>query len=125
MEKPQGNAFEYNYSAKQQEKIEAIKRKYEPKKEDKMEQLRKLDRSVKRPGSMLGIMIGVIGSLVMGAGMSLSMVWTDTLMVPGIVLGILGILLIAAACPVYKIVTKKQREKIAPIILALSEELLK
>ena len=38
--------FEYTYSAKRQEEIEAIKNKYLPPKEDKMEQLRKLDTSV-------------------------------------------------------------------------------
>lgn len=119
------SVFEYTYSAKQQEEIEKIKNKYIPKEEDKMETLRKLDRSVEKPGTMAAIILGVIGSLILGTGMSFTMVWTETLMIPGIVIGMIGIFVMALALPIYKIITKKQREKIGPQILALTEELLK
>lgn len=125
METNNENTFEYTYSAKRQEEIEKIKSKYVEKEEDKMEQLRKLDQSVERPGTIASIIIGVIGTLIMGGGMSLVMVWTETLMIPGIIIGLIGIAVLAAAYPMYKSITKKQREKIAPQILALSEELLK
>lgn len=120
----QENTFEYTYSSKQQEEIEAIKKKYLPS-EDKMEQLRKLDRSVETLGTIWAIALGVIGMLVMGTGMSCVMVWTEDLFIVGTVVGVIGIMMIAAAFPVFKIVTRKRREKIAPQILALSEELLK
>lgn len=120
----QENTFEYTYSSKRQEEIEAIKKKYLPS-EDKMEQLRKLDKSVEIPGTIWAIALGVIGMLVMGTGMSCVMVWTEDLFIVGIVVGVIGIMMIAAAFPVFKIVTRKRREKIAPQILALSEELLK
>lgn len=119
------NTFEYTYSAKRQEEIEKIKSKYVPQEEDKMETLRKLDRSVERPGTMVSIVIGVIGTLIMGGGMSLAMVWTEVFLVPGIVLGVIGLIVLALAYPAYVVITKKQREKIGPQILALSEELLK
>ena len=125
MEKKSENTFEYNYSSKQQDEIEAIKKKYMPKQEDKMEQLRRLDKSAEIPGTVVGLIVGMIGTLTMGTGMSFTMVWTDTLFIVGIIVGLLGIVLIAAAYPAYKIITKKQREKIAPMILALSEELQK
>ena len=125
MENKQEKSFQYSYSAKQQDEVEAIKRKYMPKQEDKMEQLRKLDKSAETPGTVIGLILGIIGTLVMGTGMSCVMVWADTLFVVGIIVGLLGIVMIASAYPAYKIVTKKQREKIAPMILALSEELLK
>lgn len=125
MEKKSENAFQYSYSSKQQSEIEAIKRKYMPKQEDKLEQLRKLDKSTETPGTVVGLILGIIGTLVMGTGMSCVMVWADTLFIVGIVVGLLGIVMIALAYPAYRIVTKKQREKIAPMILALSEELLK
>lgn len=120
------NTFEYTYSAKKQDEIEAIRKKYVPAEEDKMETLRKLDRSAERKGSMAGIALGVIGALVMGTGMSIVMV-PDFYPYPivGIILGLVGIALIASAYPVYKKITKAQRAKIAPQILALSEELLK
>ena len=119
------NTFEYTYSAKQQEEIEAIKKKYVPAKEDKMETLRKLDKSAETMGTMIGILLGVVGTLIMGGGMSLCMVWTDSYMLLGIILGLVGIAVMAVAFPVFKYVTQKQREKIAPQILALTEELSK
>ena len=125
MEKKSEKTFQYSYSSKQQDEVEAIKRKYMPKQEDKLEQLRKLDKSAETPGTVVGLMLGIIGTLVMGTGMSCVMVWADTLFIVGIVVGLLGIVMIALAYPAYRIVTKKQREKIAPMILALSEELLK
>lgn len=119
------NKFEYTYSTKQQEEIEAIKKKYIAAEEDKMNTLRKLDKSTEKTGTLWGIVLGVIGTLIMGGGMSLCMVWPDTYMIPGIILGIIGIIVLSIAYPVYKAITQKQREKIAPQILALAEELSK
>lgn len=117
--------FEYTYSAKKQEEIERIKRKYTPKEEDKMELLRKLDRDVTKPGTMRAIIVGAIGCLIFGAGMSLTLVWTDSLLVVGIILGVIGIAIMAAALPIYNKITEKERQRIAPQILALTEELSK
>ena len=125
MENKQEKTFQYSYSSKQQDEVEAIKRKYMPKQEDKLEQLKKLDKSAETPGTVVGLILGIIGTLVMGTGMSCVMVWTENLFSVGILVGLLGIIMIALAYPTYKIITKKQREKIAPMILALSEELLK
>jgi len=115
--------FEYTYSAKQQEEIEKIRKKYLPQEEDKMEQLRRLDESAGKPGMAASIAIGVIGALLLGTGMSCTMVWADRFFVLGILVGIVGIVMVSMAYPVYRKVTKKQREKIAPQILALTEEL--
>ena len=112
---PNKDVFQYTYSAKQQEEIEAIRKKYLPPQEDKMEQLRRLDKSTTKKGTAL--------SIVMGVGMCCSMVWMGNLFIPGIILGLLGIALVAAAHPVYRRVTKKEREKLAPRILQLTEEL--
>ena len=103
--------------------IEAIRKKYLPPQEDKMEQLRRLDKSTTKKGTALSIVVGVAGCLLMGVGMCCSMVWMGNLFIPGIVLGLLGIALVAAAHPVYRRVTKKEREKLAPRILQLTEEL--
>ena len=117
--------FEYTYSAKRQAEIEAIKKKYEKKKDDKFEQLRNLDKRAERAGTMWGIMSGLIGTLLLGIGMSCCLVWGEKLYVTGISAGLLGIVLICVAYPIYKNITKREREKIAPQILSLSEELLK
>lgn len=119
------NTFEYTYSAKEQAEIENIRKKYLPKEDNKMEQLRKLDKSVEVPGTIISIALGILGALIMGTGMSFCMVWADSLLVPGIVIGILGMVLIGLAYPVFRKVTDRQREKLAPQILALTEELSK
>lgn len=117
--------FEYTYSAKQQAEIEQIRKKYLPKEENKMELLRKLDRDATKPGTICSIAVGVVGCLVFGFGMSCVMVWSDSLMILGIVVGIIGMIMMGMAYPVYVKITKKQREKLAPQILALTEELSK
>lgn len=117
--------FRYTYSARQQEEIENIRKKYLPEEVDKMEQLRRLDESATKPGMLAALISGIIGTLVLGLGMCCTMVWADTLFVPGIIIGVIGIAGISAAYPLYTHITKKQREKLAPEILRLSDELTK
>lgn len=120
----QKNTFEYTYSAKRQNEVEAIRNKYLPKEEDKLEQLKKLDKSVERPGSICALVLGIAGILIMGAGMSMCMAGPKLLMIPGIIVGIMGIAIAAAAYPVYNKITTKRRQRMAPQIIALSEELM-
>lgn len=117
--------FEFTYSAKQQAEVEKIRAKYIPKQEDKMEELRRLDKSAEKPGMIASITIGVIGSLVMGVGMCFTMVWNTgiKIFIAGIIIGILGMVLIGMAYPLYVSITKKQRKKIAEQIIKLSEEI--
>ena len=125
--------FSFTYSAAQQQEVESIRKKYLPKEEDKMERLRKLHNSVNKKAQAWAIAIGVIGALVMGTGMSLAMTNLGEIlgsdrnlaMLIGIVIGIIGMILVAMAYPVYNRVLKKERQRIAPEILRLSDELLK
>lgn len=117
-------SFSYTYSADQQDEIKRIREKYVPKAPDKMEQLRRLDESVTRKSTIISLIVGIIGALVMGIGMCCCLVWTE-LFVPGIFIGIIGIAAISAAYPLYNHVTKKERERIAPEILRLTDELMK
>lgn len=123
-------SFEYTYSAEQRNEVEAIRKKYLPKEEDKMEQLRKLHYSATKKAQSASISTGIIGTLVLGTGMSLCMTELGAslghfAMLLGIVLGLIGLILVALAYPLYNSVLKKKRERIAPEILRLSEELLK
>lgn len=123
-------SFEYTYSAAQKKEVENIRKKYLPKEEDKMEHLRKLHASASQKAQAASIAIGVIGALVLGTGMSLVMTELGTLlgglsMAVGILTGLVGLILVALAYPVYNRVLKKERERIAPEILRLTEELLK
>ena len=116
--------FEYTYSASQQDEIERIRRKYMPKEVDELAELKRLDAEVTRPGTIVAIALGIVGTLIFGAGMSMALVWTETMLVPGILIGIVGFAMLGIAYPVYAKITAKQREKMAPQILELSERLM-
>ena len=118
-------SFTYTYSARQQEEIKRIRQKYLPPEEDKMEQLRRLDRSAAQKGTVTALVAGILGTLLFGLGMSCVLVWTGTMFMPGIIAGVIGIVLIALANPLYNYVMKKERERIAPEILRLTDELMK
>ncbi len=126
----ENKTFNYTYSAQQQEEIRRIRQKYAAPAEDKMAQLRKLDQRATQKAQAWSIAIGVIGALVMGLGMSLAMTELSgflggTAMFIGIPIGLLGMALAALAYPVYNRTLKKERQRIAPEILRLTDELMK
>lgn len=118
--------FNYTYSASQQQEIKRIREKYMPptQEEDKMKRLRKLDTGVTKSGTIVSLIVGVISALIFGVGMCCTMVWTD-LFIPGIVIGIIGLAGIVSDYPLYVHITKKQRAKVAPEIMRLTDELMK
>lgn len=118
-------AFHYTYSAKEQEELKRIRSKYLPKEEDKRELLRRLDAQVTQKATMCAIIVGIIGVLILGIGMSCCMVWADTVFILGIIVGIAGIVVCSLAYPLYNRTVKKERTRIAPEILRLTEELMK
>ena len=126
-------SFEFTYSAKEQEEIKNIRKKYASsvEEEDKMAQLRRLDKSVYSKASTAALVIGIIGALVMGLGMSLVMTviskifGTVLAMLIGIGVGTIGIVLICLAYPIYNRIVRREREKIAPEIIRLTDELMK
>lgn len=125
----QNESFSYTYSAARQQEIENIRKKYLPKEEDKLEQLRKLHNSATRKAQSRAITLGVVGTLILGTGMSLAMTELGEMvgeyaMAAGIVIGLVGILLVALAYPVYNRVLKAERQRNAPMILQLTDELL-
>ena len=125
--------FQYTYSAKEQEEIRNIRKKYAStiEEEDKMTQLRKLDASVYSKANTASLVVGILGALLLGTGMSLIM--TDLgkflgsfwALLIGIGVGVIGIVLIAMAYPIYNYTLEREREKIAPDILRLTDELMK
>ena len=122
--------FSFTYSAQQQKEVEAIRKQYLPQETDKMDQLRKLHAIPTQKARAASLTVGIIGALIMGTGMSLAMTEIGAAlgglaMILGIAVGLVGMVLAALAYPLYNRVLKKQREKIAPEILRLSDELLK
>lgn len=121
--------FQMTYSAQQQDEILSIRKKYLPPKEDKMQQLRALDAGVSKKATIVSIAVGVIGTLIMGIGMSLTLsdfgAFLGTYAFPiGIAIGIVGLAILVCAYPLYNRVFKREREKIAPEILRLTDELM-
>lgn len=134
MENKQGTeTFQYTYSAKEQEEITNIRKKYVAPQEDKMEQLRRLDRSVGQKATVVALVLGITGALILGLGMSLVMTNLGAVfgmsemvaLIVGIIIGLCGMVPVALAYPMYNKVLKQERERIAPEILRLSDELMK
>ena len=126
MENKEG--FSFTYSANQQKEVEAIRKKYLPQEADKMEQLRSLHAIPTQKAQAASLAVGILGTLIMGTGMSLCLTKIgaalgNLAMLLGILVGVAGMVLMALAFPLYNRVLKKQREKIAPQILHLSDEL--
>lgn len=115
--------FSYTYSAEQEAELNEIQKRYNPPAETKMERLRRLDRRAQRSGALISVIVGTVSTLIMGTGMCCCLEW-DMFLV-GIIVGVIGICGIIAAYPLYMIVTKRQREIIAPEILRLIEEIRK
>ena len=126
----ENHSFEYTYSAQRQQEVEEIRKAYLPKEEDKMEKLRKLHSIPTQKAQSASIAVGVIGALILGTGMSLCMTELgaalgNLAMIMGVIIGLAGIILVALAYPLYNRTLKKERERIAPEILRLTDELLK
>lgn len=120
------NQFNFTYSAPEHDEIKKIREKYLPETETqtKLERLRQLDKNAETPGMIASLVLGVVGTLLLGLGMCCTMVWKD-FFVLGIIVGVIGIATLSSAYPVYKRVTQKHRKKIAPEILKLTDELEK
>ena len=132
----QNSEFNFTYSAKEQEELKKIRAKYEPQeadREDKMERLRRLDNSVTQKATTVSLVVGIIGALILGSGMSLIMTEVGEMLglagalclVIGIVIGIIGMVMVCFAYPVYNRIQKKERARIAPEVLQLTDELMK
>jgi hypothetical protein len=98
-----------------------------------MARLRRLDASVTNTAQAVALVFGVIGTLTLGFGMSLCMteigetlrITSGAAMVMGIAAGVLGGVMASLAYPVYNVIVKAKRKKLAPEILRLADELSK
>lgn len=118
------NVFVYTYSAPQNDEVRRIREKYLPKRETKLDQLHRLDESTTKRGRACSLMLGIASSLVLGIGMCCAMVWDSILLIPGIIIGCIGILGMTLAYPLNVSITKKEQERVAPEILRLTNELM-
>ncbi len=112
-----------------------IRTQYMEKESTELDALRALDTKVKRPANIFAYIFGTIGALVLGTGMSLAMnvmeagtyfgiTIGENMMVPGILIGLVGILMVSVCYPLYKRVLNGRKKKYADKILALSEKIM-
>ena len=130
--KQNNDGFSISYSAEEQTEVRRIVEKYSPEKKEKspLERIKELDSGVDRCAGIWALTIGIIGTLIMGTGMSMAL--TNLFpalgvlnMVIGSAVGMIGIAICALAYPLYRFIQKRERARVAPEMLKISEEFLK
>ena len=110
--------------------VQKIRTQYIEKEHTQLDSLKELDAKVKRPANVFAGIFGTLSVLVMGSGMSLAM--SDigqTLNIPnsmtiGIVVGLVGIGMVALTYPIYKGILSSRKKKYADEIMKLSDEIV-
>lgn len=121
----ENSTFSYNYSAAKNKEVENIRKKYLPREESKIEILKRLDRKVQNAGIIESLCFGVIGALLFGIGMCFgldALKGEDWL---ALVFCLVGTAVMIPAYPIYRRISSNTRQKLAPEILRLSEEIIK
>ncbi len=127
----QQNTFSYTYSAQENQEVLNIRKKYLSQPKSKLDELKDLDAKVKKPANVFAYTYGSISAVVMGAGMSLVMtdigatVGLASATVPGIAIGVVGMVLALSTYPLYQNILSSRKNKYASQILALSENIMK
>ena len=110
--------------------VQKIRTQYTEKEHTQLDALKALDTKVKKPANIFAYVFGCISAIIMGSGMSLVMTdigatlgMTDT-MIPGIIIGIIGMLMAIINYPIYKSILESRKNKYAKQILELSEKLM-
>lgn len=111
--------------------VQKIRTQYTEKQHTELDALKALDAKVKKPANVFAYIYGSFCAIVMGAGMSLvmtdigAMIGLSAAMVPGIVIGIVGMGMALTTYPIYKKMLSNRKKKFAPQIMELSDRLMK
>lgn len=109
--------------------VQKIRSQYLERESTELDALRELDAKVKRPANIFAYVFGSLGAIVMGSGMSLAMtdiganIGIGEPMLPGILIGIVGIAMAVVNYPIYKAFLDSRKKKYAGEILKLSESI--
>ena len=117
------NAFSYTYSTTCNQEVLNIRKKYLPKEETKLEELKRLDSLVQNSGIMESLSFGVSGCLMFGLGLCFAMEVIGNVMWLGILLGLVGMAGMLTAYPIYRKCFAAAKAQYAPRILELTAEL--
>lgn len=106
---------------------ESIVNEYAPKETSKVVALKKLDRKAKEPANIFAFTFGILSSLLLGTGMSLSMkvIGDGSILhfIIGIVVGILGIIGVSVNYFIYKKLLEREKKKYGSDIIRLAKEI--
>lgn len=111
--------------------VQKIRTQYTEKEHTQLDALKELDAKVKRPATVFAYIFGTISAIIMGCGMSLVMTDIGTqfgmaeTMVPGIVIGVVGMLLAILNYPIHNSILASRKKKYADQIISLSDKLMK
>ena len=111
--------------------VQKIRTQYTEKEHTGLDELKELDKKVKRPANVFAYIFGSISAIIMGAGMSLVMtdiaetVGIQNPMLYGIVIGIIGMFMAIINYPIYKGILGRRRKKYADKIIELSDKIMK
>ena len=111
--------------------VQKIRTQYTEKQHTELDELRALDRKVKMSANAFAYGFGAVSALTMGSGMSLIMtdigqtIGMASPMMPGIVIGLVGMVMAIVNYPIYNGILTRRRKKYAQQIIALSDRLTK
>ena len=110
--------------------VQKIRTQYTEKEATELDALCRLDAQVKRPANVFAYAFGSLSAIIMGSGMSLVMTEIGEIvgiadpMVPGIVIGVVGLAMALVNYPIYKKILSSRRKKYADQIIAISDKIM-
>ena len=111
--------------------VEKIRSQYTQTEHTDLDALKALDAKVKKPANVFGYTYGSMGTIVMGAGMSLVMTDIGSILgmketlIPGIAVGIAGLAIVLTTYPIYRKILNSRKKKYADQIMELSDRIVK
>lgn len=110
--------------------VQKIRTQYTEKEITALDELKALDKKVKKPANIFAFSFGTLGAIIMGSGMSLVMtdigeiVGIANSMPIGIVIGIIGMVMAIINFPIHKAILNSRKKKFADKIIALSDSIM-
>ena len=110
--------------------VQKIRTQYTERENTQLDALKALDKKVKKPANVFAIVFGSISAVVMGCGMSLvmtdigSIIGIESPMFPGIIIGVVGLVMALLTYPMYKKILNSRKKKYANEIIKLSDSIM-
>lgn len=111
--------------------VQEIRTQYIEKEHTQLDALKALDKKVKKPANVFAYVFGSLSAIVMGSGMSLVMtdigtvIGVESPMVPGIIIGVIGLIMALINYPIYKKMLNSRKKKYEDEVIRLSDSIMK